>query len=202
MQEQRKIKLGKPLGSGQFGRVYRGTLDGTPCIVKIVSEQAAFEQELRGATIMNRLHENGNNPHFCQMIQFDEKKRNLVYTNVLDATLEGWVKSSILPNLTIDSLTRLHRVFQECERVYEIMIANNINHLDIHGGNIMLKLDGDEIVVAFIDYGAVEDLADRGASKYAMFRCFSSIMSDVAAICCEDVEMMALVASIKDSFLL
>lgn len=144
------IKILKKIARGSFGRVYQGKRgDGVMCAVKFVDLRDGETQQtfLLESNMSELLAEEGIAPKIIAQWEMPDCDMAVIATELWTCTLEDYLQDVGLskPNsLIVEKLRYCVRKMHKTGHV----------HLDIHEGNVLLKLENDEVVdLALTDFG-------------------------------------------------
>ncbi|KNC47598.1 serine/threonine protein kinase, partial [Thecamonas trahens ATCC 50062] len=155
------ISLGPELGRGTYGSVYFATWNGRPCAVK--------DMRLNGEDVQVALHEIGvmaqlQHPNIVELYGFSRGDVSvyIVMELVEGGSLREFV-SYAAQHLDLVMATKI-AILQEVVAGLEFMHSHGVLHRDIKSANILLQMEGDEVLAAKLaDFGFAKVRADSGS---------------------------------------
>ena len=137
----------KKLAKGAFGKVYKAERDGQRVALKFQNLDDAEDNFELERCLTEWLSEEGIGPRFVDQFVIKEARLGVIATELWHGTLEDYMhkhKRSTVPQIVMDKLRQQVRKLHHLDHV----------HLDIHEGNVLLKLRGSEVVDATLtDFG-------------------------------------------------
>jgi serine/threonine protein kinase len=144
--------LGKPIGQGAFGTVYRGSYRGTQVAVKVLARQnellkAQTEEFLKEIDLMHKLR----SPFIVNFIGASYVPGKLC---VVTEFMEKGSVAHILQKLKIEHVLRL-KIAYDCAQAMAFLHNNGVMHRDLKPANLLvLSLSSSaEVSVKLADFG-------------------------------------------------
>jgi serine/threonine protein kinase len=145
------IKILKKIARGAFGRVYQGRReDGMICAVKFVDlrdeeTDASFMLE---SSMSELMAEEGVGPKVIKQWRMPKHDLAVIATELWSCTLEDYLQDHGLKKPGKRIMSKLHNCVEKMHETGHV-------HLDLHGGNVLLKSNGQGKVVdvALTDFG-------------------------------------------------